>query len=851
MTVLTKVWNYTGAVQTFVVPANVTSIRFELWGASGGNAQGYGVQTGFTDSAAATSAATGKLAKAELNNGSGYVAGTLAVTPGQALSIYVGGNGYNGSPTDYSDGVSHTSATVKGGLGGYNGGGKGGQAVFNSITNSRSSEASGGGGGGGATDIRSGGTALANRILVAAGAGGMGGGLHSAWQSEYWGSNQNQTLTGNPGTPNPPYSTITYYASGAGRGGWGGPATGANGGNAASHSASGGGGTTSNTGGKGGSATAGGAGGVAGLSGGVAGSAGALGVGGAGGIGTQTSSNSGVSMGGGGGGGGYYGGGGGAVGADEMTSSYPGFGGGGGGGSNYVSPSMVSPVTIAHAYPPAAAGASGNGGFARATYTQPPNAPTILSPTTGQVVSFDRSVDIDYQFSSPDTSAFATAIDVQWKKSSDSTWTLQHVISGDIGTYTFPANLFSPGFTYNVQVRIYDNNNDPSAWTQIDLVVITPPPTPVITAPAVDASVSTNTFNVTWTQSSGSSELSYHVRILKRDGTSILYDSGEVPANSRVNLALTPGFEFGTQAWTVVGGTIAQSTTYHHTGANSGKITWGNSSVAQASTPIATQVGKTYNVAARVALGTIATDPQITIAAADSNGAIFEVGDTSVATVAGTFVVITLSFVARQATTWIVFTPGDGTVTSGKLTYLDSIIAELNSGSPRPYFDGGNANGQTGSVSWAGTAGNSQSRLTTADVLTHSVNWSGSSEPVTLEVLYSTIASQGADSNPASRNFTINVAPPGVPTVVMTADDDTGSISFAIHAVDTPAVTAFYDIFRRDVTHGEEEIRIATNVAPDPVTRNVTFVDRSAGTNTLYAYRIRAYSAQLGYAEVA
>ncbi|OGO84735.1 MAG: hypothetical protein A2Y22_00425 [Clostridiales bacterium GWD2_32_59] len=67
----------------------------------------------------------------------GYAKGTKVVTGGQTLYIYVGGSN------------------------GYNGGGSGINGSLN---------------GGGATDVRISGTSLANRVIVAGGAGGLGGG---------------------------------------------------------------------------------------------------------------------------------------------------------------------------------------------------------------------------------------------------------------------------------------------------------------------------------------------------------------------------------------------------------------------------------------------------------------------------------------------------------------------------------------------------------------------------------------------------------------------------------------------------------------------------------------------------
>jgi len=94
----TQTYNFTGAAQTFVVPLGVTSLTVEAWGAKGGN-------SGYTGASG------------------GYTIGTITVTPGQTINVYVGGQG--ALPT-----------------GGWNGGGNGG------------STSTVGAGGGGASDIR-------------------------------------------------------------------------------------------------------------------------------------------------------------------------------------------------------------------------------------------------------------------------------------------------------------------------------------------------------------------------------------------------------------------------------------------------------------------------------------------------------------------------------------------------------------------------------------------------------------------------------------------------------------------------------------------------------------------------
>ncbi len=129
---VTENFNFTGAPQTFTVPAGVFSVDILVQGAQGGS--------GMFNSAS-TDGALG-----------GEATGTLAVTPGDILNIYVGGMGQN-------DVSSNTPAG-----GGYNGGGN--ASFFNSGTR---------GGGGGATDVRINGNTLNNRIIVGGGGGGTSG----------------------------------------------------------------------------------------------------------------------------------------------------------------------------------------------------------------------------------------------------------------------------------------------------------------------------------------------------------------------------------------------------------------------------------------------------------------------------------------------------------------------------------------------------------------------------------------------------------------------------------------------------------------------------------------------------
>jgi len=115
-----QIFTFTGSEQQFVVPAGVTSITAHAWGAQG---------------AAGANGGTGAIGGA--GGLGGYATGARSVTPGETLYVNVGGQGNA-----------------------FNGAGTGGTANA--------------GNGGGASDVRAGGTALANRVLTAGGGGGGG-----------------------------------------------------------------------------------------------------------------------------------------------------------------------------------------------------------------------------------------------------------------------------------------------------------------------------------------------------------------------------------------------------------------------------------------------------------------------------------------------------------------------------------------------------------------------------------------------------------------------------------------------------------------------------------------------------
>src|SRR5918997_4139513 len=124
-------FSFTGAEQSFVVPAGVTTMHVVAIGGKGGTGAQNARAGGF----------------------GAVVSADIAVTPGELLSVMVGGNG--GSAVD-----------TTGGSGGFNNGGTGG---------SDGEGAYGGGGGGGMSDVVTSDGFLTGALVVAAGGGGSGG----------------------------------------------------------------------------------------------------------------------------------------------------------------------------------------------------------------------------------------------------------------------------------------------------------------------------------------------------------------------------------------------------------------------------------------------------------------------------------------------------------------------------------------------------------------------------------------------------------------------------------------------------------------------------------------------------
>jgi hypothetical protein len=252
-------FNYTGASQTWN-SLNASYIKIELYGAAGGivgDNPGYG----------------------------GYSYGFFYPAQNTNYYLYVGGIGQN---------AYQNTTGVQTSVAGFNGGGEGGLGVSGSNIHR-------GAGGGGATDFRSGGTALSNRILVAGGGGGSGTKNVALTAGSYGGAGGGTSILNPNGSPG---YTSSYRGFGYG-----------------------------------GTQSAGGNGGASGSGGSTAGAAGTLGVGGQGGLDAMSYTQ--YNYAGPGGGGGYYGGGGGGAGGIDGRGNA-----GAGGGSGYVNTGAGGQIAI-------------------------------------------------------------------------------------------------------------------------------------------------------------------------------------------------------------------------------------------------------------------------------------------------------------------------------------------------------------------------------------------------------------------------------------------------------------------------------------------------------------------------
>ncbi len=200
----TTVFNYTGAIQNYNVPAGVTSVTVFLWGAGGG---------------VRNNGAVGS----SLGGGGAFVTGTLSVTPGSVLDLIVGGGG-SSSTVIASRGTSAFGGggfTGQDGSGGPGGGGDGGGRTAIRAQSGIVDLVTVGAGGGGGYTGQGGAGGLGTGTSASGGggtqiAGGAAGGTNATAGGQYFGGN---SLSG--GRDSGGAGGSGYFGGGGGRNGFG------------------------------------------------------------------------------------------------------------------------------------------------------------------------------------------------------------------------------------------------------------------------------------------------------------------------------------------------------------------------------------------------------------------------------------------------------------------------------------------------------------------------------------------------------------------------------------------------------------------------------------------------------
>lgn len=227
----TTIFDFTGGDQTYTVPTGVTCLDLRMWAGGGGSADnsngGYG-------------------------GGAAYVGGRLNVTPGQVLTIRVGGGGAAG--TTGNNTANGTSVYPNGGVGRQQarGGGNGGgfSAIF--LANTPLAIAGAGGGGAGSGSTSGNGTNYCGGVGAEVGQNGNRGGERNGCTQGAGGCGGNANGTNNNClTPNSTFANGYQGGNGesgsfthGGAGGGGGYAGGQGGASGGNNSGGGGGGSS-------------------------------------------------------------------------------------------------------------------------------------------------------------------------------------------------------------------------------------------------------------------------------------------------------------------------------------------------------------------------------------------------------------------------------------------------------------------------------------------------------------------------------------------------------------------------------------------------------------------------------
>lgn len=308
---------------------------------------------------------------------------------------------------------------------------------------------------GAAADIRQGGTALGDRVMVAGGGGGTG-------SFNYTGPIFDDGAVVRSG------SDATISAVGAG-----GTVTG---GNAPSGSA-----------GSAGSSNLGGAGGSKTISGGVA-------TGGRGGDG-------------------YFGAGGGAAYARVNPGNFPTFfAGAGGRGSSFLDPAVISGAINTNARTGAAMIRLSWG----AAIAVAPNAPLLMYPGASQTIDLTQDQVLRWAFSHDNPGQTQSRWQLQLRERGDTLLVFDEDESNTDQTFTITASTLPAG-SYEWRVRTYDSLSAVGPWSTWEpFEAAEPPEAPAITAPLTGATITDGIETFTWTVPA---QHAFEIRRLNGSGT--------------------------------------------------------------------------------------------------------------------------------------------------------------------------------------------------------------------------------------------------------------------------------------------------------------------------------------------
>ena len=165
-----------------------------------------------------------------------------------------------------------------------------------------------------------------------------------------------------------------------------------------------------------------------------------------------------------------------------------------------------------------------------------PNAPTLVYPIGGEDIEPASGQTFTWTFSDDDTGDTQGAYQIAYKTSAASSYTELSEVTSAAGQHTFAAATFTNGVTYSWKVRTKDQLGELGPYCTAETFdAVTTPGLPTVATPAVNESITTASYSVTWVVTT---QYSYQVRRVADDGagapdTATVYeDSGEQVSSS-------------------------------------------------------------------------------------------------------------------------------------------------------------------------------------------------------------------------------------------------------------------------------------------------------------------------------